>query len=234
MTDGFKIKGEDNTKPNTNALTLLGLVLDESGSMAIVRDDTIGSVNTYFEELRKDPSPLRVTLTQFNTKAEITRPAVPLVEFPEFTKDNYRPDGLTALNDAIGITVNKLEEQLKDNPGAKALLVVVTDGQENSSLEFSREQIRQLIQNKEKEDNWTFVFLSADPSAFTEAKGYGFGAGNYAQYDKRQGKKFFAAVAQSTNMVRSSGETKLDNFVLGNAEAFEQAGTKLDTDDEDK
>lgn len=215
---------------NTNkpTLTLLGLVLDESGSMFSVKDDTIGSLNEYINGLRKDTkNPLQITLTQFNTIAKLTKVAVPLEDFPKYTEENYSPGGSTALNDAIGITIKELETQLKDNPEAKVLIVVMTDGFENASHEFNTTNIRALIDSKDKEENWTFVYLSADADAFSAANSLGFNVSNVANYNKDSSHKTFSAMVGSTNTLRSSVRTRSNTFMSGNAAAYKDAGAKL-------
>ena len=107
---------------------------------------------------------------------------------------SYRPDGNTALNDAIGITVRKVEH---DNSAVnKIVTVIMTDGEENSSREWSLDGVRALIEQTEKEGRWTFIFMGAGLDAWAQGQAYGVKQGNVAQYQTDRYKEVFAAMAK--------------------------------------
>ena len=160
--------------------THMTIILDRSGSMESIRDDTIGGFNTFLGQQQQESGSATLTLVQFDTENpyEVIQHFTPLVFVPKLTWESFVPRGSTPLFDALGRAINDLEEslgRLKDEEKpSKVLLVVVTDGQENSSREFRRSQIESLVKTKTEQQHWQFVFLSADLQAMTEAKDIGF------------------------------------------------------------
>lgn len=161
-----------NPKSNSN-LTEVIAIMDKSGSMISLKDDSIGGFNQFIEDQQNNPNDIRVTLTLFDTKFK-TLYEEKSVHDPgiKLDKDNYRPSGMTALLDAIGYTLNSAlerfkEKDTKDIPG-KVIVVIITDGQENSSKTYQNDSIKDLI-NKLKKKGWEFVYLGANQDSFTEA-----------------------------------------------------------------
>jgi hypothetical protein len=138
-------------------LTTVLAALDASGSMYGVADDVRGGFNQYMTDLAADPdNEYRVTLCTFNTFAErITEDALP-AEMPQLDHHNYRPFGGTALLDAIGTLITAPTTE----PGSKVLVLIHTDGKENSSREWSKPALVSAI-DAFKAKGWTFVFLGA-------------------------------------------------------------------------
>lgn len=149
---------------------VVGIVLDESGSMYSRTGQTIEGYNKYLGDLKKDNADKTVlfSLTKFNTHFSLVHTAEPLSDISELSNDNYRPSGMTALYDAVAKTVLDMEKRVE--PGIAVLVVIMTDGHENSSSEYRGEdglkQVRELLTRKTKEDNWSFVFLGADADAW--------------------------------------------------------------------
>jgi hypothetical protein len=150
------------------------LVLDESGSMGTIRNDIIGSINTFIneqKELKKDNTTF--TFVKFSTNVNTSYEKKLLSDVIEVTPNDYKPNGNTALYDAIGITINKYTDE------KNVCMLIVTDGEENSSREFDHTKITEMI-NKKKDSDWKFIYLSADLSTakqgakigiFTSAQG---------------------------------------------------------------
>jgi hypothetical protein len=165
-------------------LTDITLVVDRSGSMSSVRDDAEGGVNSFVTEQAKEPGEAMLTLVQFDTEYEFLHKGIPISEAPPY---ELHPRGMTALLDAVGRAINETGERLArmdeaDRPGL-VIFVVMTDGHENSSKEFSKAQIKELIERQQRDYNWHFTFLGADQDAFAEADAMGMhasGAANYA------------------------------------------------------
>ena len=144
--------------------------------------------------------------------------AVPLPEVKKLDGKSYQPGGNTALNDAIGITVRKVEA---DQPKVdKVVTVIMTDGEENSSREWTHAAVRGLIEEKEKEGSWTFVFLGAGLDAWHQGRSYGVQAANVAQYSANQYQEAFAAVAAGTNLFSLSRTPQSGNFFGSLSEEF--------------
>jgi hypothetical protein len=157
------------------------VILDKSGSMASKTNDVIEGFNAYIAGLGKeDQVNYLFSLTLFDTQLAYRHVAARLPEVKRLDSKSYRPGGNTALNDAIGITVRKVEA---DQPKVdKVVTVIMTDGEENSSREWTHDAVRGLIEQKENEGRWTFVFLGAGLDAWHQGRSYGVQAANVAQY----------------------------------------------------
>lgn len=156
-------------------------IVDMSGSMYDRADDVRGGVNAYVDGLRQDAGgdnldgrEYRLTLTLFDHRYMPLCTAVPLDEVPKLSSENYVPTGSTALCDAIGRTVGEFEAATTLGANDRVLVVIQTDGKENTSREFSRDLIKKLIEDHEKDQRWAFVYLGAGPGAWTQAADMGF------------------------------------------------------------
>lgn len=164
-------------------LTDITLVVDRSGSMSTIKDDAEGGVNAFIAEQTQAPGEGLLTLVQFDTEYEFLHRGTPLRKVQKYV---LHPRGSTALLDAVGRAVNETGERLAkmaeaDRPGL-VIFVVMTDGQENSSKEFSKTQIKQMIERQQSVYNWHFTFLGANQDAFAEAGGLGIQAAGVANY----------------------------------------------------
>ncbi len=150
------------------------LITDMSGSMAGLANDVRGGFNTYVDELRADTDQdYRLSVTLFDTEFVELCKAAPLGDVPALDEANYRPRGMTALLDAVGMTVAGFDEtKLADDD--RVLVVVQTDGHENSSREYRRDQIADVIKAREATGKWSFIFLGAGPDTWQQAAGMGF------------------------------------------------------------
>ena len=143
----------------------INVVLDKSGSMCSIRDDTIGGYNTFVGDQKKDDdSVVMLSLTTFNTQVDRVHVAQDLSQVEELDHNSYIPSGGTALFDAVASAIRDVEKamQREDKKKAAVLMVILTDGQENSSTKTTKEQVGKMIKSKEDEGNWTFIFLGAD------------------------------------------------------------------------
>ena len=157
-------------------LTDITLVVDRSGSMQSIREDAEGGVNAFLQEQAKQPGEALLTLVQFDTEYEFVHRGVPIKHVPAYT---LMPRGNTALLDAVGRAINETGERLSkmaetDRPGL-VVFVIMTDGLENSSQEFTKAQIKQQIEEQQSKYSWQFTFLGANQDAFAEAGGMGIG-----------------------------------------------------------
>ncbi len=148
-------------------------VIDRSGSMGMIRDDAIGGFNTFLEEQQKLPGTAYLTFAQFDTGYEIVHENMPLQDVPVLNNDTYIPRGGTALLDAVGMTINRVGKRLATLPEeerpAKVIMAILTDGEENSSREYSLEKVKGMIEHQEKKYSWEVLFLGANQDAFAEA-----------------------------------------------------------------
>ncbi len=164
----------------------IALVVDRSGSMNSVVDDTVGSVQHLIQTQKQEQGRATLTLVQFDHEYEVVYDSVDIQKVDEeaFAKQ-YQPRGSTALVDAIGRTIiqmsNKID-QMEDEKPNKIVVAIVTDGYENSSREFTAAKVKALIEEK-KEQGWEFLFLGADINAIHAAQNYGIAFEQSACYD---------------------------------------------------
>lgn len=145
-------------------LTQITIVLDRSGSMAAVRDATISGFNEFVEGQKKAPGEANLTLIQFDSEDayEVVFDKA-IADIPKLTELTYVPRGGTPLHDALGRTITSLGAKLKrmsetERP-AKVVVVVMTDGLENSSLEYKAPQIAEMIKHQRETYKWEFLFI---------------------------------------------------------------------------
>jgi len=168
-------------------LTEIICIFDRSGSMSGIRSDAIGGFNTFLAEQQKIPGEARLTLVLFNHEYQRTLNAAPLSEVQPLTEATYVPDGMTALLDAVGRTIDDVGKRLADTPEAErpgaVLICILTDGLENRSSDYSREKVREMIEHQQEKYGWTFVFLAANQDAFEEAGKLGIRKEDAINYD---------------------------------------------------
>lgn len=152
-------------------------LLDCSGSMESCWDDTIGGFNSFLVDQK--PTGGSLTLVQFDHEYQLTYERLKIDEVPPLSRETYKPRGSTALLDAIGRLIK--EWNSPSNPS----VVILTDGQENSSNNFTKAHVKDLIEQKTKE-GWTFAYLGANQDAFAEAGSIGIAPGCTMNYDVRR------------------------------------------------
>lgn len=169
--------------PNRKPI-LVTLLLDETGSMSARRDETIASVNAYLadrvQEWKDSGQVYLVTLAKFSSAipgmVDTVHKAVPVSSVKALDYGSYHPGGYTPLYDAVGKTIADVENVLSESPGGEAVLfIIVTDGEENASREFSREAVASLVEAKTAK-GWEFVFLGVAMDAWASASQIGITA----------------------------------------------------------
>ncbi|MFT7649266.1 MAG: ADP-ribosylglycohydrolase [Candidatus Poriferisodalaceae bacterium] len=177
--------------PSTSAVSVAGadrvhvaVLLDRSGSMASIADDTIGGFNHFLAEQRKLTGDCRISLIQFDghDPSDVVADAIPVAEIPDLTGETYQPRGNTPLLDACGSLIERLDRRIAADPNEYQLVAVITDGHENSSREFARDEIAQLISERD-DAGWTFIFLGANIDSFGEARSMGMQRGQAGDWD---------------------------------------------------
>ena len=168
------------TNPN---YTHIAVLLDRSGSMQAIKSDTEGGFAAFLEEQRATPGRCDLTLAQFDDVYEEVYVAQPLASVPPLV---LQPRGMTALLDGIGRLVTTTGERLAalaeaERPGA-VLLVIMTDGLENASKEYTLPMIRKLITEQSEVYGWTFVYLGANQDAIAVGQGLGVSPGMAMTY----------------------------------------------------
>jgi len=160
-----------------NETTELVFILDKSGSMAGLEKDTIGGFNALLEKQRKLPGEVRVTTVLFNQGYELLHDRIPVTGVALMTEEDYQVGGMTALLDAMGSTIQKIsnvqKSTMQEQRADRVMVVITTDGMENSSCEYSYKKIHEMIAMKKNTANWEFIFLGANIDAVATAKQFG-------------------------------------------------------------
>ena len=172
------VEVNDIPKTDEKGVTDVIVILDESGSMGSLGDEPRQGINSFCEK-QKEAGEFNVTIVTFNTEVTTHYDRVDSKEFTGLEK--FNPNGMTALHDAICLTINNFKE--KNEKSGKVIVLIVTDGEENSSREYNRHSTKDLI-TKMEQKGWLFVYLGANQDSITVAKNIGIQhSGNY-RYDK--------------------------------------------------
>ena len=204
------------------------IVLDRSGSMADSKEITIQALNTYLEDLKKESErPGFITLSTFDSwSIDIPITKVSLEEIAYFPENILLPRGRTPLYDAIGIAIYDLENIGESSDDSK-VLVIVTDGLENASKEYSYDDVRKKIEEKE-EAGWLIIYLGADHDAFNQSTSLGFNSVRSMKYSKEDSIDAFKAVSRTTSEYRKGTNNKTIQFTEEERISSDKANNKDD------
>lgn len=154
---------------------LINVILDRSGSMGGLVQSVIEHFNNYKEEVSHIKN-TRMSIYQFDTTYETIAENMPVSEIPDLTKKIYFARGGTALLDAIGRTIRNIDA-IADKP-SKIVIVINTDGEENSSHEYKFAQIKEMVTERQNNHDWQFVFVGAGLDAFSVGTSWGINSGS--------------------------------------------------------
>jgi uncharacterized protein YegL len=152
--------------------TELVCIIDKSGSMSHLEGDTIGGFNTLINNQKEEEGTVLVTTVLFNTNNTILHNRIPLEEIEPLTKKEYSASGGTALLDAVGTTIDMLSKKIAQTETTTyptVLCVIMTDGEENSSCNYTLKRVKKAIEFYKENHNWEFIFLGAHIDAFQTA-----------------------------------------------------------------
>lgn len=155
--------------------TIYQFIIDRSGSMSDCITNTVTGFNEQVRRVKKieqdfPEQEIVMGLTSFNQDTIHHLLLVPVGSMPVLTADMYRPDGMTAILDAIGLTVKKLEPEVNENTATTCVVVIITDGHENASKCYNLAEIKTLISRLEETGKWTFSFIGATLDAVDVAE----------------------------------------------------------------
>lgn len=156
--------------------TEIVFILDRSGSMGGLEDDTIGGFNSMLAKNKKSEGEAYVTTILFDDKVETLHDREDIKEVKPITENEYYVRGCTALLDAVGRTISHIasvHKSLKENKPQKTIFIITTDGQENASKEYNKKTVKDLIEKQKKESGWEFIFLGANIDAAETAESIG-------------------------------------------------------------
>lgn len=176
--------------------------------MQSCRTDAEGGLNSFVEEQKKHPGEAVYTLVQFNTNYEFVHKAMPIKDVPKFT---LQPSGGTALLDAIGRAIIETGDRLKAMPEDQrpglVVFVILTDGEENSSREFTREKIKEMIEHQTTQYKWQFTYLGANQDAFAVGGSMGIPMAASAGYTTDKVSAAFAGTGGNVARMRTASAT---------------------------
>lgn len=158
-------------------LTELVFILDKSGSMSGLESDTIGGFNSMIEKQKKEEGEALITTVLFDHEYEVLHDRFNIKYIKPITEKEYYVGGTTALLDAIGRTINRIVKAISDSdenerPG-KIMFVIITDGMENASREYTYNNIKKMVEHQKTKYCWEFIFLGANIDAIATASRFG-------------------------------------------------------------
>lgn len=191
--------------------TELVFILDKSGSMAGLESDTIGGFNSMLNKQKALDGECRITTVLFDNRYELLHDRIDIRAVSPMTDREYQVGGSTALLDAIGQTVHKLaavqKNTVEEYRAEHVMFVIITDGEENSSREYSAQKVKAMIEEEREKYGWEFVFLGANIDAVETAGRFGIAADRAVDYvpDGAGTALNFQAMSETVACFRATG-----------------------------
>jgi len=194
----------------------LVFIVDRSGSMSDIASDMEGAIKSVLKDQKKEyEGDIRVTFVRFDSEYEEVFASRPIGEVEDI---KIEPRGMTALLDAMGRTINNFERKFseakkKDRP-ERVLFLIITDGKENDSREFSRDKVFGIVETVKKDHEWGFTFIGANQDAIAEGGNLGVDRGSSLD---------FSATAKGVRCMSQSLSSFTSSFLRdGKAEYSEE------------
>ena len=214
-----------------NNITELVFILDRSGSMAGLESDTIGGFNAMIEKQKKQEGECYVSTVLFDNVSEVLHDRVKLSEIKPMTDKDYTVRGCTALIDAIGGAIHHIGNVHKyarpEDVPEHTMFIITTDGIENASRRYTREEVKAMIERQKEKYGWEFLFIGANIDAVETAAKYGIGADRAVNYnaDSEGTSVVYSSVARAVCNVRANACLEADWSEDINAD-YERRGKK--------
>ena len=197
-------------------LTEIVFILDRSGSMAGLEDDTIGGFNAMIEKQKREPGEAYVSTVLFDSTSEVIHDRADIQKIEPMTRKEYYVSGCTALLDAVGGAIHHIGNVHKyarpeDRP-EKTLFIITTDGMENASRQYSYDRVKMMIERNTDKYGWEFLFLGANIDAAKEAARFGIREERAANYhaDRKGTAVIYDAMNVAVCSVRASKTMSAD------------------------
>ena len=197
-------------------LTEIVFILDRSGSMAGLEDDTIGGFNAMIQKQKNENGEAYVSTVLFDNHTEVIYDRVDIQKIQPMTRNDYYVRGSTALLDAVGKAIHHIGNVHKyareeDRP-EKTIFVITTDGMENASREYTYQRVRQMIEHEKEKYGWEFLFLGANIDAAKEAARFGITDDRAANYhaDREGTAVIYEAMSEAVCNVRACRPVSAD------------------------
>ena len=167
-------------------LTEIVFILDRSGSMAGLEDDTIGGFNAMIEKQKREPGEAYVSTILFDNHTDVIHDRVDIQKIQPMTRKEYYVRGCTALLDAVGKAIHHIGNVHKyareeDRP-EKTMFIITTDGMENASREYTYDRLKTMIERQKEKYGWEFLFLGANIDAISTARRFGIDEDHAVNY----------------------------------------------------
>ena len=194
--------------------TDITIILDRSGSMEYIKESTIKGFNSFVKEQQNSDVDVKLTLVQFDHDYQVLYENIDIREVKKLTQKTFEPRGSTALLDAIGVTINNIKNRIKLTPNNqkpdKVLVVIITDGEENSSNKYSREKIFKKISKRENKDSWSFVFIGSNQDAIAVGSSFGIDAKRSLTFanDDEGAKVAFSSMSKNICNIMNNSEAE--------------------------
>lgn len=173
-------------KKTNNNITELVFILDRSGSMSGLEEDTIGGFNSLIEKQKKQEGVCYVSTVLFDNKSEVIHDRVNLNKIAPMTDKDYCVHGCTALIDAIGGAIHHIRNIHKyarrEDVPEHTMFVIMTDGYENASRIYTSDKVKSMIEHEKEKHGWEFLFIGANIDAVETAGSFGIGADRAVNY----------------------------------------------------
>jgi uncharacterized protein YegL len=218
--------------PMKKDLTELVFILDKSGSMCGLESDTIGGFNSMLQKQKALDGECRITTVLFDNHYELLHDRLDLRAVSPITEKEYYVGGSTALLDAIGRTIRKLvnvqRSTAEDYRAGKVLFIIITDGMENASREFSSQQVKAMIEQEKRLYGWEFIFLGANIDAVETAGRFGIDADRAVDYvaDSEGTALNFTVMSQTVASFRKTGQVPVEPMEAIRSDMKKRGGRK--------
>lgn len=192
--------------------TELVFILDKSGSMSGLENDTIGGFNSFLKKQKEVEGECRITTVLFDHTYTLLHDRIDIQAVSPLTTKDYYVGGSTALIDAIGRTIDKLVKVQKitaeDYKAEKVMFVIITDGEENSSRVYTAKRVREMIELEKEKYGWEFIFIGANIDAVATAENFGISKDRAVNYvaDSQGTALNFKCMTQAVSSYRTKGK----------------------------
>lgn len=228
--------------PPIDETTEIVCILDRSGSMDHLTSSTIEGYNSFLKDQKNIPGKANWTLCLFDggnfgwnkdkKSYEIVIDGADINSVPELNTNVYKTGGSTALIDAVCNTVKGLYDRVQNDPSRKVIVMIITDGEENNSTEYTIDQMKDMIKEREDKDKWAFLFIGANIDAFQTGGNYGISKGKTMAFAANDvgNSSVYMNISASTSKYRSYSKFDLDRGIVNTDDLLSDNGVEKDTD----
>ena len=205
--------------------TDITIILDRSASMSSIKSATIEGYNSFLKEQKSSKNDSAISLIQFDDQYETVYENQNIESVANLNNKSFEPRGMTALIDAIGLTINSTKKRIKalpkDERPKSTIIAIITDGFENASTKYTRKEIYKMIRKREEKDQWNFVFIGANQDAIHEAHSFGI-SGDKALTFSADSNGIKDALNSFSSNIAAFSDSNLEGFQFNNEDRKKQ------------